>query len=102
MTERERLSEEIYKIYYEGSCWKKPFFKSAGPVQKSIGRVADFIIADRKRIVKPLVELNIQRDFYQTGNRPTYDTICQSIDQVIKNAGVQESPNQNNFGTGHL
>jgi hypothetical protein len=65
--------------------------------------VADFIIADRKRIVEPLVNHLKIFDIKLGGQReqipkPLYDRICERngkdaifvIDQTLKNAGVQD------------
>jgi hypothetical protein len=45
---------------------------------------AEFIIEDRKRIIKPLLELGqIKKQ-----PLPPYEHLCQAIEETIKNAGV--------------
>lgn len=47
--------------------------------------IADFIIADRLRVVEPLVK------FSKILNRqplPYYENLCQGIEKTLKNAGV--------------
>lgn len=73
-TEREKLIERIEEEIM--------------PVQMGNPRawhIADFILADRKRIVEPLVK------YYENDREPDYDgAIAQdAIDEAIKLAGVE-------------
>lgn len=48
--------------------------------------IADFVLADRKRVVKPLVKL--KEKFYDEWN---YTPIEKAIKQTLANAGIGES-----------
>lgn len=45
--------------------------------------LADFVLADRRRVVEPLVDLQL------CSGGDSYEHLCQRIEQTLKNAGVE-------------
>lgn len=76
-TEREKLIEELRNM-------NNPLAAS-GFILTTEERLADFILAERKRIVEPLVHLGQIKE----QPLPRYETLCQAIEATINNAGIQ-------------
>lgn len=79
-SEREILIKALFDTYFEGTH-SKTEYPNFGPQENAFGRVADFILADRKRIVKPLIEWKEATDI-----TTIYEGAGVAIDQTIKNA----------------
>lgn len=79
MSERERLVEEIIKTFGVQADGKtRPL---ATPEN-----LADFILADRRRIVEPLVEY--KQKYFNEGDGWGYTDTDVTIDETLKRAGV--------------
>lgn len=80
-SEREKLIEELEGKFY------KPYKPNAVISDLTVEGVAEFILADRKRIVEPLVEmLKFRYKTFEEANRKARE----SIDQTLTNAGLSE------------
>ena len=82
MDNREKLVEELNNI--KTKCGDKGSFYPA-----CMGCVADFILADRRRIVEHLVKLNVSRNnpIWGKGGINNED-LCHAIEETIKNSGA--------------
>lgn len=70
---RERLIQELNRLKSIRGPW--------------IESVADFIIADRKRIVEPLINFKTKCKTYREDSWNTLTDSAQCIDKTLKNAG---------------
>lgn len=84
--ERERLAREYFTICYNVPSWK---WEQFGKEEHDIWyRIADHIIADRARIVAPLMNL-INEAYFRYGNIGGKDIIRRQIKKTLKLAGVK-------------
>lgn len=80
MTERERLIEELIRVI--SSDGGKGFY----------GDLADFIIEDRRRIVEPLVKLDLKPGTAIECSMKNLGNILEAVMQTLKLAGVDNDP----------
>lgn len=74
--EREKLIEELLKL-------------NLGNTNRPYNEVADFIIADRARIVEPLVNLPTRSVDYQDSMFIYASRLNEAVQQTLKRAGVK-------------
>lgn len=77
-TERKKLIEQIHNLPS-----LHPEISNPDEVVEEM--IADFILADRARIVEPLVHLGQIKE----QPLPRYEILCQAIESTLNNAGVQ-------------
>lgn len=83
MTEREKLIEDLKEI-----CKVEKLDKDGLPYEDyewAEDKIADFILADRKRIVHPLIKW--KKEMNSTGKWPDP---YEAIDETLKLAGILE------------
>lgn len=90
--ERERIAREYFYICYNQPSWK---WEQFGKEEHDIWyRIADHIIADRARIVEPLVKFKngFSSLLWLSRNKDNYcgtDVFCNAIDKTLKLSGVK-------------